>query len=199
MSDYMIPAQTTFYEQEIKRSRFLTWTAHTESPNKAKQFISEIRQQYPDARHVCWAWVAGAPQSQYVAMSDDGEPSGTAGKPMLNVLQHQNIGEITAVVVRYFGGTKLGTGGLSRAYGSSVTEVLKITPLIEKIQTINIQLSFPYRDENTVRHILSSLEANITSIEHLESVYFYCAVPTKHIVPLKQQLPFVVNIKEIDE
>lgn len=198
MSDYMIPAQTTFYEKEIKRSRFLTWIVHTESPDKAKQFIDDIRQQHPDARHVCWAWVAGAPQSQYLAMSDDGEPSGTAGKPMLNVLQHQNIGEITAVVVRYFGGVKLGTGGLSRAYGSSVTEALKITPLIEKIQTTNLYLIFPYRDENTVRHILSQLAVKITAVEHLESVYFNCAVPTKHMASLKQELPFVVKIQEID-
>jgi len=192
----MIPAETTFYEQEIKRSRFLTWIIHTKSPVIAKQQIENIRKQYPDARHVCWAWIAGAPESQYLAMSDDSEPSGTAGKPMLNVLQHQKIGEVAAVIVRYFGGIKLGTGGLSRAYSSSVTEALKITPLKEKVQMTSVLLSFSYSDENTVRHLLASVEAQINTIEHQQLVSFHCEVPSKHVEKLKQQLPFTVEFKK---
>lgn len=199
MSDYMIPAEATFYEQEIKRSRFLTWITHTESPNIARGFVDTIRKQYPDARHVCWAWVAGSPTSQHLAMSDDGEPQGTAGKPMLNVLQYKNIGETTAVVVRYFGGVKLGTGGLSRAYSSSVTEALKTTPLVEKVAMCQVQLGFPYSVENTVRHILKTVDANISAVEHQETVRFHCAVPTKHFFSLKQQLPFTVCFKSLDE
>ncbi len=195
MSDYMIPAETTFYEQEIKRSRFLTWIVHTESPEIAKQFIDDIRKQYPDARHVCWAWVAGAPNSQYVAMSDDGEPSGTAGKPMLNVLQHQQIGEVTAVIVRYFGGIKLGTGGLSRAYGSSVTEAIKLTPLKEKVQMEAIMLTFSYNDENTVRHLLEKFEGVIDSVDYQADVSFHCRIPSRQMDDFRQQLPFTVSLK----
>lgn len=196
MPDYMIPAETTFYEQKIKCSRFLTWIVHTDSPEVAKAFISNIKKQYPDARHVCWAWVAGAPESQYIAMSDDGEPSGTAGKPMLNVLQHKKIGEVTAVVVRYFGGTKLGTGGLSRAYGSSVTEALKVTSLKQRIQMSDLQLSFPYSDENTVRHFLGVIEAKINATDYHDQATFQCSVATSLLESLLQQLPFTVDVKE---
>ena len=198
MPDYMIPAETTFYEQEIKRSRFLTWITHTDSPKVAKAFISDIKKQYPDARHVCWAWVAGAPESQYIAMSDDGEPSGTAGKPMLNVLQHQQIGEVTAVIVRYFGGTKLGTGGLSRAYGSSVTEALKLTRLKQRIQMSSLQLRFPYSDENTVRHFLNKIEATINAIDYHDQTTFQCSVATSQLESLLQKLPFTVDAREHD-
>ena len=198
MPDYMIPAETTFYEQEIKRSRFLTWVVHTESPELAKTFIQKIRNQYPDARHVCWAYIAGFPGTPHIGMSDDGEPSGTAGKPMLNVLQHQNIGEICVVVVRYFGGIKLGTGGLSRAYGSSVTEALKITPLKQRIQMSAVLLSFPYSDENTVRHLLENIDAKINSTDYQAEANFQCSIASQQLEQLRQQLPFTVHIKELD-
>ncbi len=195
MFDYMIPAKTTFYEQEIKKSRFLTWITHTETPEIAKQFIDDIHKQYPDARHICWAWVAGAPNSQYISMSDDGEPSGTAGKPMLNVLQYQQIGEVTAVIVRYFGGIKLGTGGLSRAYGSSVTEAIKLTPLKERVQMERFVLQCPYSDENTVRHLLQVADGIIENIDYQEMANFQCRIPSRAFQDFQQKLPFTVQVK----
>jgi uncharacterized YigZ family protein len=125
MSEYRIPAETLTHEEEIKKSTFIVHIAHTPTLFEAKQFIQQICQAYPDARHNCWAHVAGHPKGSHVyGFSDDGEPNGTAGKPMLNVLMGSGLGEVTAVVTRYFGGIKLGTGGLVRAYGGSLNNAL---------------------------------------------------------------------------
>ncbi|MEH6457607.1 MAG: YigZ family protein, partial [Cocleimonas sp.] len=118
---YKIPAKQHRHETIIKRSRFITTIAHASSADEANAFIASIKKEFPDASHNCWAYVAGpAADSAKIGMSDDGEPHGTAGKPMLNVLLHSDIGEIVAVVTRYFGGTKLGPGGLVKAYSGSV-------------------------------------------------------------------------------
>ena len=114
---YKIPATLHRTEEKIKRSRFIATVAHASTEKDVKTFISMIKKEFPDATHNCWAYVAGPPgDTARVGMSDDGEPHGTAGKPILTVLLHSEIGEIVAVVTRYFGGTKLGKGGLVRAY-----------------------------------------------------------------------------------
>lgn len=111
MKAYSIPAETISFRKRSK-SRFITYIAHTEGIEAAKDYIQSIKAQYPDARHHCWAFVAGRPDdSQQLGFSDDGEPTGTAGKPIMAQLLGSNLGEITCVVVRYFGGIKLGTGG----------------------------------------------------------------------------------------
>ncbi|WP_151172236.1 YigZ family protein [Pseudoalteromonas ruthenica] len=125
MSEYSYPSEPLSYEEEIKKSTFIVHVAHTPDISAAKDFIADINRRYPDARHNCWAHVAGAPGGSHVyGFSDDGEPNGTAGKPMLNVLQGSGLGEICAVTTRYFGGIKLGTGGLVRAYGGTLNNAL---------------------------------------------------------------------------
>ncbi|MCG7546229.1 YigZ family protein [Pseudoalteromonas sp. MM17-2] len=125
MSEYSYPSEPLSYEEEIKKSTFIVHVAHTPDISAAKDFIVDINRRYPDARHNCWAHVAGAPGGSHVyGFSDDGEPNGTAGKPMLNVLQGSGLGEICAVTTRYFGGIKLGTGGLVRAYGGTLNNAL---------------------------------------------------------------------------
>ena len=125
MSEYSYPSEPLSYEEEIKKSTFIVHVAHTPDISAAKDFIADINRRYPDARHNCWAHVAGAPGGSHVyGLSDDGEPNGTAGKPMLNVLQGSGLGEICAVTTRYFGGIKLGTGGLVRAYGGTLNNAL---------------------------------------------------------------------------
>ena len=105
----------------IKRSRFLTQIARTGTPEEARAFIERIRSLNTDATHNCWAFVAGPPGSTArIGCNDDGEPHGTAGRPMLQILLHSGVGQICAVVTRWFGGIKLGTGGLVRAYQDSV-------------------------------------------------------------------------------
>ncbi|TMP85940.1 YigZ family protein [Pseudoalteromonas ruthenica] len=125
MSEYSYPSEPLSYEEEIKKSTFIVHVAHTPDISAAKDFIADINRRYPDARHNCWAHVAGVPGGSHVyGFSDDGEPNGTAGKPMLNVLQGSGLGEICAVTTRYFGGIKLGTGGLVRAYGGTLNNAL---------------------------------------------------------------------------
>ena len=135
MAEYLIPKSAVVFEEEIKKSRFITYLQHTEGLEQAKAFWAEIKSQNPNARHHCWAAVAGKPtDSQQLGFSDDGEPAGTAGKPMLSALQGSQVGEISAVVVRYYGGILLGTGGLVRAYGNGVQQALKLLETERKVE-----------------------------------------------------------------
>lgn len=124
-------------QQLIKKSRFITHLFPVIDKSQTMSEIERIRYEYPDARHHCWAFIAGAPDdTQVLGFSDDGEPNGTAGKPILAQLRGSGLGYICAVVVRYFGGIKLGTGGLVRAYGSSVGQALDLVnrqPFVEKV------------------------------------------------------------------
>ena len=138
MAEYLIPKSAVVFEEEIKKSRFITYLQHTEGLEQAKAFWAEIKALHPNARHHCWAAVAGRPtDSQQLGFSDDGEPAGTAGKPMLSALQGSQVGEISAVVVRYYGGILLGTGGLVRAYGNGVQQALKLLETERKVSSIS--------------------------------------------------------------
>ncbi|MEO0889478.1 MAG: YigZ family protein [Pseudomonadota bacterium] len=142
---YLIPAQPAQFEEEIKKSVFITYLAHTPSVEAAKAFVEQIKTKHSDARHNCWGFVAGRPEdSMKWGFSDDGEPSGTAGKPILAQLSGSGVGEITAVVTRYSGGIKLGTGGLVKAYGGGVQQALKLLQTIEKKITTKLRLELDY-------------------------------------------------------
>lgn len=178
MGNYKIPADTVQTELEIKKSKFITYISHASSPEKAHQFINGIRQQYPDARHVCWAFIAGEPNNTtHLSCSDDGEPSGTAGKPMLNVLQHSDVGETVAVVVRYFGGIKLGTGGLVRAYSGAVNEALKSISTKEMVAMLSVSFQLPYPLEDWLRRTLESHAVVILQADYGEQLYLECECP----------------------
>ncbi|WP_020395488.1 YigZ family protein [Thiolinea disciformis] len=175
MNSFPIPAQTLHYEQTIKNSRFISYLAHAPSPELAHQIIDQYRLQYADARHVCWAFIAGQPRfTTAVSCSDDGEPAGTAGKPMLNVLQHGEVGEIVAVVIRYFGGIKLGTGGLVRAYSSSVAEAYKLLPTRLKVPIQRFQLNLAYPLEDVTRRMLASYGCAIESADYQTQLSLLC-------------------------
>lgn len=113
--------------QEIKKSRFITYLHRCSSEEEAKDFLKLVRKTHPDAAHHCYAYRIGSIERS----NDDGEPSGTAGHPMLNVLKNRNVDEVLAVIVRYFGGTLLGTGGLTRAYSSGVSKALEDAVFVE--------------------------------------------------------------------
>lgn len=154
---YHIPKNTVFYQEIIKRSRFIVHIGHTPDVSSAREFIAEIKDKYPDAGHNCWAHIAGRPDdSQILGFSDDGEPNGTAGKPMLNVLMGSGIGEITAVVTRYFGGIKLGTGGLVRAYGGTLNNALDELETSEKISEVYVSGTSDYSHQGVIEQILKS-------------------------------------------
>ncbi len=142
---YLIPLSPVVTEEEIKKSRFITYLAHTPGIDSAKAFVAEIKAKHADARHNCWAFVAGRPDdSMSWGFSDDGEPSGTAGKPILAQLTGSGVGEITAVVTRYYGGIRLGTGGLVKAYGGGVQQALLQLTTKEKAITVQFTLSCEY-------------------------------------------------------
>lgn len=189
MSSFLIPAATTSYEQIIKNSQFISFIAHAPNPKAAHAFIEQVRQDYPDAQHICWAFVAGQPkQTTAVSCSDDGEPAGTAGKPMLNVLLHSEIGELVAVVVRYFGGIKLGTGGLVRAYSSSVTTTLKQTPTCLKITMQAFHLEAPYALEDAIRRSLTELNCELISADYSTELQIKGLCPINRQTQLQQVL-----------
>ncbi len=178
MGTFLIPADTACHEQVLKKSRFIAYLAHADSPAEAHRFVSGLREQYPDARHVCWAFIAGEPgNTTAVSCSDDGEPAGTAGKPMLNVLQYSGIGEVVVAVVRYFGGIKLGTGGLVRAYSSSVTAVVKIAPTQEKRDQQWFTLQLPYALEDVTRRTLGLFGAGVEQADYAELISLGCFCP----------------------
>ena len=170
-SKYLIPQVMWQVEQKIKGSLFIASGRHVASSNEAKKFIDNIRKKFHNARHHCFAYVAGQPGSYNDnGMSDDGEPRGTAGKPMLNVLLHSSIGEIAVVVTRYFGGTKLGTGGLVRAYSSTVKLLLKTLPLKEKFTGTVVSVVTGYDNINFLKQLVGRIGGKILNEDYSDKV-----------------------------
>ena len=148
---YPIPAERTTAEIEVKKSRFIATLAPVFSVEEAKTFIREVKKEYADASHNVPAFLVGYGSTVTKHCNDDGEPSGTAGRPMLAVLEGSGMGDIAVVVTRYWGGTKLGTGGLVRAYGDAVKAVLEAVPRAEKVPTHTTMLAIPYTHLERVR------------------------------------------------
>lgn len=184
---YRIPAKEHRHEEVVKRSQFICTVAHAGSADEANAFIASIKSEFPDASHNCWAYVAGPPaDSAKIGMSDDGEPHGTAGKPMLNVLLHSDVGEIVAVVTRYFGGTKLGPGGLVKAYSGSVKNALENLPLIEKRITSTLTINFEYAHINPIKILLKSNDSEIIEESFQEDVRMVIEVPEVNEATFKE-------------
>jgi len=179
---YLIPSRPHRVEEVILRSRFITVGAHARDPEEAQRFVAELREEFPDATHHCWAFVAGPPGSTLsIGMSDDGEPHGTAGRPMLNALLHSEVGEIVAVCVRYYGGTKLGTGGLSRAYSGGVKLLLESLPTVERIERIRLRVVIDYPAVDPARRLFEELEAKVEVEEYGERVEYILALPEGNV------------------
>ena len=174
LSSYLTPATTICVEQAIKRSRFITNIACTNSKASMQTMVSRIKQQHPDARHHCLAYIIGQPATSIErGCSDDGEPQGTAGKPMLNVLQHKKIGDITVVCSRFFGGIKLGAGGLVRAYACSAQQGIDALPLRRHVLTIPAQVILPFALESMLRHLLASHGISIRACDYQSHVILH--------------------------
>lgn len=156
------PGEVFRVEQTIKRSRFIASVGHTPGVEEAKAFIEQIKAEFEDARHNCWAYCAGAAGStDHIGASDDGEPHGTAGRPMLTAVTHSGIGEVTVVVTRYFGGILLGTGGLVKAYQSSVKMALEAVPTRIRTKTKRIKFSVEHRFVNQVLRKIETANGRI--------------------------------------
>jgi uncharacterized YigZ family protein len=163
---YLIPAEVHRVEEEIKRSRFITTLAYTPTVEAARAFIGAVREELPDATHHCWAYVVGPPGvTGQIGLSDDGEPHGSAGRPMLTVLLHAGVGDIAAVVTRYFGGTLLGVGGLVRAYSGGVQLGLASLPTVERVPTVLLDVLLDYTAITVFQRLAPAFEAAIVQQE----------------------------------
>ena len=140
----LIPAREARIELKVANSRFIARAAPAFSVEDAKEFIARVRKEFRDASHNVPVFIIGHGSSTISHCNDDGEPSGTAGRPALAVLQGSGLGDIVVVITRYFGGTKLGTGGLVRAYSDSTRSVLEALPRAQKIPTHTVSISLPY-------------------------------------------------------
>ena len=151
--------------------------------------IKELQQLHPQANHHCHAFLTkAADDSQGYGFSDDGEPTGTAGKPMLLALQGGAIGQVCAVVVRYFGGTKLGTGGLQRAYGGSVRQALTFLQSKIKIAMVHKTLACQYNQVDDVLHLLRQVEGEVLTQDYQQSVIFQLAIPVDNLNLMQDKL-----------
>ncbi|TBM09998.1 IMPACT family protein [Hafnia alvei] len=186
---YLIPAEALSFSEEIKKSRFITLLAHTTGSEAAKAFVTQVKSEHPDARHHCWAFVAGAPDdSQQLGFSDDGEPSGTAGKPMLAQLMGSHIGEITAVVVRYYGGIRLGTGGLVKAYGGGVQQALKLLPVASKVPQAEYTLQCDYGLLTQVEAVIAQAGGEILQSDYAVDVLLTVSLPVLVVEDVAEKL-----------
>ena len=151
---------------EIKKSKFITYLIKLDNVEEVEIKLNEIKKEYKDATHYCYAYII---QNKEKA-SDNGEPSGTAGVPILNVLKKNNLSNILCVVIRYFGGIKLGAGGLVRAYSNSCSEAIKCNNIIKYVPILKIKIVFKYENLNTINNLL--IDTNITYKEFDTSITY---------------------------
>jgi len=169
MDEYYSLYKGAVGEIEEKKSRFIATIEPASSEEEATAFIARIKKQYWDAKHNCTAFVVGD-DGQLMRSSDDGEPSGTAGRPMLEVLKGEKLTNIAVVVTRYFGGTLLGTGGLIRAYQSAVKEALKECVILKKLSGSYLIIGSDYTDYGKIQYMAGANRWNIMSTDYGESV-----------------------------
>lgn len=167
---HLVPATPTQIELVEKRSRFITYCEAVNNESEFKSFLTRLKLEYPDARHFCYGFRIGPLSSAQRGFSDDGEPSGTAGMPILNVIDHSEYSDLAVIVVRYFGGTKLGTGGLARAYSQATKTVLAACQWNEFEAMQTIELVCEFSQEHQVRYLVSQLEGEIIELNYAKEV-----------------------------
>ncbi|MBW4933982.1 IMPACT family protein [Marinobacter sp. F4206] len=193
--DYPVPAGYLERETEVKKSRFIARVAPVCSRDEVKVWLEQAHRDHPDARHICWAYQIGRPGSAAeAAMNDDGEPSGTAGKPILNVIQHKDMGDVLVMVVRYFGGIKLGAGGLVRAYAGAAESVLSAVERVVQQPMIPADVVMGFADEQPVRHWCEVHGAVLESVEYGTRVTARVALPE----PLAEEFAAFCEAQKLD-
>ncbi len=189
LPSYSIPAQDLDVEEVIKNSQFITRVRNASTAESAKAFIKQMNHSFPDASHHCWAYIVGHPNSTtLVGCSDNGEPSGTAGKPMLHVLQHSNIGDIVVVCTRFFGGTKLGTGGLARAYGGGVKLALENLSLKQKVEYQSLGFEIDYAQLKDCEHILQGFQTEHLKLDYQTKIRVSVNIASEQVKAFKSAL-----------
>ena len=185
-------------EIEEKKSRFLGKIKPVASEEEALEFIESIKKQYWDARHNCFAYIIGT-KGETVRCSDDGEPSGTAGKPMLEVLQNQELRNVVAVVTRYFGGVLLGTGGLVRAYTQATQEALKEAQVATMTPMAVMTVKTDYNAIGKIKYVLAQEEVPVLNEEYAVDVVVTMAVSLAEKERMIKKLIEVTNGKAVIE
>jgi len=179
---YRVPSAVQRTETEVKRSRFITTIQATPSRELSREFIKQVQHEFADANHNCWACVIGSPGSTLEAgMSDDGEPRGSAGKPMLTALLHADVGDISVVVSRYFGGIRLGKGGMARAYTDAVLNGLAQLETCEKIDYRTLLITLDYSLLEQVQTLYSVYEIEVLRHQYADNVQIHLQLPCEHM------------------
>ncbi len=178
------PAEGWYRE---KMSKFLAFAIPIETADEARKIIAEYQNKYHDARHVCWAYMLGADRTQFQC-NDNGEPSGTAGKPILGQINSFNLTNLLIVVVRYFGGIKLGTSGLIAAYREAAREAISAGTIVEMHEMSDIAFTFPYLSMNAVMKLVKDSDARIKSQQFDNSCSMELSIRSDNAPQLKEKL-----------
>ncbi|GAB3278307.1 IMPACT family protein [Parahaliea aestuarii] len=175
---YAVVTRATECERIEKKSRFIARILPVSSREEVNAAVAQARSDYPDARHHCWAYLLGEPgDARSAGMNDDGEPAGTAGKPILNVLQHGHLGDVLVIVIRYFGGIKLGAGGLVRAYSAAARDALDAAPCAEVQAMSRWRARGDFACEQVLRHWLAGRGGEVSEVSYGEAVSLDLRVP----------------------
>lgn len=197
---YPVPAARHRVEDAVRRSRFITTISRARTRAEAESFIADVRAEFRDATHNCWAFVAGPPgSSAVIGMSDDGEPHGTAGRPMLEALLHSGVGEIAAVVTRYFGGVKLGKGGLGRAYAGGVAHALASMPRAERVERRRLRVVCDYPARDPLLRLAAELDAELLAEDYGVDVTLLLAVPAGRTTRFRERVAGVTGGRAVVE
>ena len=182
---YFVPANEASAKITVKGSKFISHIFPVESREHAEKVYASVQKKYYDATHNCFAYRIDENTFRY---SDDGEPSGTAGRPILQVLDGAELFEVLCVVTRYFGGTKLGTGGLIRAYSDAAKEALKTIKIKEKIRTEVLKLKSAFGMENRIFHLLDQMSGKLVDSVYGQDINLTVEIPRSNVEPFLKQL-----------
>jgi len=176
------------FEEKVKSSRFIATARPISSESDATDFIEEMRREYHDANHNAFAWKVGIGRSQRYRYSDDGEPSGTAGLPILKAIDGRSLSNVCVVVTRYFGGIKLGTGGLMRSYGRMAMDLLRTCEIEKKFYTETVAFSVSFDFVNVAHNIINNFDAELKDSQYSEDVSFEVEIRASQLTAFKNKL-----------
>jgi len=194
-SAYRVPSGTAWSELREKGSRFLAILGPARSEASAREQIGAYREEYSGASHVCWAWRIGSPPRE--GRSDAGEPAGTAGTPILQVLRGSDLSDVLAVVVRWFGGVKLGKGGLARAYAGAVREALAELRIVERRAVVRLRVSLPYDRVGDLKRLIHPPAVEAIEESYADEVTVTLEVERRHMEDVAEALNiFAITVEE---
>ena len=184
----LIPAGESYSELVEKHSRFIAQCFSVSDEKEAKEIVRRLWEQHPGARHIVWAFITGEKNSQNMGMSDDGEPKGTAGRPVLNVLSGSGITNVLCTVVRYFGGTLLGTGGLVKAYSQSAKDAIEKLPTKPLVKETSFAFQISYDIYDSIKYLLKKHDVRITDENFAEAIKIKAVVKEAQFADVENEI-----------